>query len=172
MKISTSLCQRCRVLRFNDEEHGSVVEYKRGEPEIIFHKFDPEGAMPQFRDEFRPQVILLNYHLLDKLPDLPVLSASSASGCGMCFAMREKILQLERGEDPTHKSVLIYKLYFRYTKRVATSLEFFSTLSHLAVHFKLVGDQGSDLSCTVSFDVQAEIVGTHSNKYRLIMIRL
>ncbi|PWY62351.1 HET-domain-containing protein [Aspergillus eucalypticola CBS 122712] len=157
MTISTSLCQRCRVLQFNDEEHGTVVENKRDEPEVIFNKFDPEGAMPQCTDDFRPQAILLNYYLLDKLPDLPVLSASSASGCGMCFAMREKILQLEHEEDPKHKSVLIYKLCFRYTIRVAMSLECFSTLSHLAVHFKLVGDQTSDLSCTVSFDVQAEI---------------
>ncbi|RAK89781.1 HET-domain-containing protein [Aspergillus costaricaensis CBS 115574] len=159
MSISTSLCERCRVLQFSDHEHGTVVDYKRGEPEVIFHKFDPEGAMPQCTDadDFRPQAILLNYHLLDKLPELPVLSASSASGCGMCFAMREKILQLEHGEDPKHKSVLIYKLCFRYTIREAMSLDCFSTLSHLAVHFKLIGDQTSDLSCTVSFDVQAEI---------------
>ncbi|PYH30925.1 HET domain-containing protein [Aspergillus neoniger CBS 115656] len=114
MKVSSSLCQRCKVLQFNDEEHGAVKEWKWGRHEVIFDKFDPEG--PRFEDkELRTQAIFLDYDLFDYFPDLPVLSASSASGCGMCFAIREKIIQLERRAHTKHKSVLICKFCFRYT---------------------------------------------------------
>ncbi|GAQ39906.1 hypothetical protein AKAW_04121 [Aspergillus niger] len=152
MKVSSSLCQRCRVLQFNDEEHGTVEEQRIGEPDVNFNKFDPDSGR---------QAIILDYHLYDNLPDLPVMSTSSASGCGMCFAMREKILQLERRADPKHKNVLIYKFCLCYKKRWILRLgspEFFNPSSHLAVHFKFIGDRNDDrISYTVSFDLQAEI---------------
>ena len=172
MKVSSSLCQRCRVLQFNDAEHGTVEGWRRGEDMVVFDKFDKEGPRCEVM-ELQRQAIFLDYDLSDNLPDLPALSASGASGCGMCFAMREKIVQLERRADTKHKNVLIYKFCLRYMitvlKRPST---YFPTLTHLAVHFKLIGDQNNCIPYTVSFDVQAETGGTHSSKYRLIMIHL
>ncbi|GAA86007.1 hypothetical protein AKAW_04121 [Aspergillus luchuensis IFO 4308] len=150
MKISSSLCQRCAVLQFNDDEHGRVAQGPWGKPVVIFDKCDRDPSK---------ECILLDYYLFDNLPNLPVMSASTASGCGMCLAMREKIVQFERRADPKHKSVLIYKFsicYKSYPQR--PSHEGFSTMSHLAVHFKFKGDRDDDKSVyTVSFDLQADI---------------
>ncbi|GAT19503.1 hypothetical protein RIB2604_00600810 [Aspergillus luchuensis] len=138
MKISSSLCQRCAVLQFNDDEHGRVAQGPWGKPVVIFDKCDRDPSK---------ECILLDYYLFDNLPNLPVMSASTASGCGMCLAMREKIVQFERRADPKHKSVLIYKFsicYKSYPQR--PSHEGFSTMSHLAVHFKFKGDRDDDKS--------------------------
>ncbi|PYH96906.1 hypothetical protein BO71DRAFT_153886 [Aspergillus ellipticus CBS 707.79] len=88
MEESTLLCQRCKVLQFNDREHGRIED-----DGVVFDLFDHRGH------DNLDQAIYLDCHLLDKFPDLPVLAASNAFGCGMCTAMRDKILQLEHRQQ-------------------------------------------------------------------------
>ncbi|OQE25386.1 hypothetical protein PENSTE_c006G01446 [Penicillium steckii] len=91
MQSPSSLCSRCKVLQFNDEEHGRVPKHpSSAEMQVTYNKFDDNTSYDVDWEDIlicKTQGIFLDYDLLDEFPDLPVLSRSSAAGCGMCTAM-------------------------------------------------------------------------------------
>lgn len=135
MQSPSSLCSRCKVLQFNDEEHGRVPKHpSSAEMQVTYNKFDDNTSYDVDWEDIlicKKQGIFLDYDLLDEFPDLPVLSRSSAAGCGMCTAMREKILQVENSQPAKSQTVLIYKfcLYFTFQHSIA----FLSGLSNYPI---------------------------------------
>lgn len=74
MEHPISLCQRCRVLQFNEQDYGTVENESLGNCTVVFDHFDDEDYYeddPFYEDDqdIRRQEISLDYQLLDKFPD-------------------------------------------------------------------------------------------------------
>ncbi|KAK4451227.1 heterokaryon incompatibility protein-domain-containing protein [Podospora aff. communis PSN243] len=86
---AAQLCERCRLLEFDDKnECGEVAASRNGEEHLVMPKrwyFQADG--PGFW-----VVRIPGDDYADTLPSLPGLEASARNGCGFCAFLRETIL--------------------------------------------------------------------------------
>ncbi|KAI9929391.1 hypothetical protein MW887_000860 [Aspergillus wentii] len=78
IRQATTLCQRCKVLEFDDKVCGGSIATSDDGTRYV--SFEP------------PDRIVLEYELKDTLPDLPQLSTSITSGCKMCTIVKKNLL--------------------------------------------------------------------------------
>ena len=124
-----SLCERCKVLEFNDSEFG----WKEGTEDDGFyldyltlsHSFD------------------LEYRLEDSLPDMPVLRTSSRRGCDFCSLL---LTVLNEQDFRTWSTLSATMSYIRKTTNGITNKSLRDSLGlvGLAVNLDLAaGDSGT-----------------------------
>lgn len=79
----SDLCERCRVLEFDD----STIGYQGGT--------ESGGYFLQAEDPWvhGNSTYYLDYRLLDSLPHLPALSESCRRGCSFCLILRQALIQ-------------------------------------------------------------------------------
>jgi len=92
---AAQLCERCRLLEFDDKiEGGEVAATRNGEEYLVLPKrwyFQTDG--PGFW-----VIRVPGDDYTDTLPSLPGLEASARNGCGFCAFLRETILSQARNE--------------------------------------------------------------------------
>ncbi|KAK7227561.1 hypothetical protein V2G26_015564 [Clonostachys chloroleuca] len=83
--MTAKLCDKCFVIQFND---------KLLEPHVVKEVVKQDGESPTLSlplEEYHK--VLLDYHVIDTLPELPLLSESANLGCGFCSLLRHEIIR-------------------------------------------------------------------------------
>ncbi|CAG9988036.1 unnamed protein product [Clonostachys byssicola] len=83
--MNAKLCDKCFVIPFNDQllEPHVVKEVVGQDGEFSTLSLSPSAY----------QKILLDYHVIDTLPELPLLNESANLGCSFCSLLRHEILR-------------------------------------------------------------------------------
>lgn len=121
--MPSTLCQRCRVLEFDDTSLGGhkVGSVKRG--------FHLELQHPKVSNK-----VHLDYHLKDELPELSVLTESASEGCEFCRLLKAS---LKEHTPPTARQVEVHLWYQWNPKSQKSGAE--TGLAHLKAQIKLNG---------------------------------
>ena len=97
---TTSLCDRCQALQFDDEELGGFVgTSSSGDPVLAFDHVH------------RPRRFHIPWECDDHLPDLVGLKASAESGCEFCAFLRDSIIRTSIKQPKGERSIHI-NLYY------------------------------------------------------------
>lgn len=83
--MTAKLCDKCFVIQFNDKllEPRVVKEVVQQDGELSTLSLSPE----------EDHKVLLDYHVVDTLPELPLLNESANLGCGFCSLLRREIIR-------------------------------------------------------------------------------
>uniref|UniRef100_A0A8H7K7G0 Uncharacterized protein n=1 Tax=Bionectria ochroleuca TaxID=29856 RepID=A0A8H7K7G0_BIOOC len=84
-KMTAKLCDKCFVIQFNDKllEPRVVKEVVQQDGELSTLSLSPE----------EDHKVLLDYHVVDTLPELPLLNESANLGCDFCSLLRREIIR-------------------------------------------------------------------------------
>ncbi|KAJ0421268.1 heterokaryon incompatibility protein-domain-containing protein [Aspergillus carlsbadensis] len=134
----SALCDRCKVLEFNDKELGGLVLTS---PQV--------GRYMSFRGMSSP--IILPFNLHDTFPDLAILAASQ---CPLCSIVRSRIRKFRDIEWPSITELRITGISLQYNAHMrgpGPQLDF----NAVGVIFGL-GDEAEKLDYLLEFAIQAE----------------
>ncbi|KAF5527216.1 hypothetical protein CGCA056_v000341 [Colletotrichum aenigma] len=142
------LCNKCRVIQFNDADYdGTVNVWTNGES-----YFAPKD------DGDITQCLFLDYDLKDVVPDLPVLSQSAENGCALCLLIKTEVTKFLQGVELEHADFFIHKLCYAMQKHVVDEPPYRPRLHALFVFFRILNRTSGeeDVSWTLRLEIQAE----------------
>ncbi|KAI2632174.1 HET-domain-containing protein [Hypoxylon sp. NC1633] len=136
----TTLCQRCRVLEFDDSAWPRAHE-AGSETEGYYLAVGRGGH------------IHLKYELRDSLPDLPVLSESELDGCGFCPVLKKAIQRFITGNS--HKREFSVGLEYLWNSCDSAEDPQDVGLMALVARVDWIGDDDDDDMTFLRFDIEA-----------------
>ncbi|CAH0031096.1 unnamed protein product [Clonostachys rhizophaga] len=98
--MTAKLCDKCFIIQFND---------KLLEPHVVKEVVKQDVESPTLSlplEEYHK--VLLDYHVIDTLPELPLLSESANLGCGFCSLLRHEIIRAGFNYDGSLEIRLAY----------------------------------------------------------------
>ncbi|CAO2651453.1 Nn.00g040230.m01.CDS01 [Neocucurbitaria sp. VM-36] len=136
--VETSLCDKCSVLQFNDNDLGGY----QAEDAFGRHTL-------KFDDTTKEKQLGLDYTQFDILPDLLRLKTSSEAGCPFCGALREAALKLAI-DRPGHVTFELYYVWCpRYVLKYASNYGSSYGLTTLRINLIITFDNVESTSATV-----------------------